>query len=83
LFHSPLLFVPTLLSLFLISPRRTFLLAGLSAIAIEATQLAFGYSLDWLDTLDLLCDAIGILLAWLTWRRLTRRPAARRGEVIS
>ena len=84
LFHSPLLFVPTLLSLFLISPRRTFLLAGLSAIAIEATQLAFGYSLDWLDALDLLCDAIGILLAWLTWRRLTRaRREAERGEVIS
>jgi hypothetical protein len=62
-YHIPLLFAPTLLSLLLISRRRSILLAAFTAVAIEAAQLAFGYSLDWVDALDLLCDALGILLA--------------------
>jgi hypothetical protein len=69
LYHIPLLFAPTLLSLFLIGHRRSLLLAIFTALTIEAAQLAFGYSLDWFDALDLVCDALGILLAWLAVRR--------------
>jgi hypothetical protein len=76
LYHIPLLFAPTLLSLLLISPRRSLALAAFTAVTIEAAQLAFGYSLDWLDALDLLCDALGILLAWRAHRWLAKRRTA-------
>ena len=70
-YHIPLLFAPTLLSLLLINRRRSLLLGAFTAVAIEAAQLAFGYSLDWVDALDLLCDALGIFLACRAhrWRR--------------
>lgn len=72
LYHIPLLFAPSLVSLCLISRRRTLLLATMTSLAIEAAQLAFGYSLDWLDALDVLCDALGILLAWRLWHWLNK-----------
>jgi len=72
-YHIPLLFGPTLLSLLLIGERRSRVLAVITALTIEASQLAFGFGLDWTDTLDLVCDAIGILLAFTTYRWLARR----------
>lgn len=72
-FHIPLLFGPTLLSLFLIGERRSRIIAIFTALTIEASQLAFGFGLDWIDALDLACDAIGILLALTTYRWLARR----------
>lgn len=84
-YHIPLLFAPTLLSLLLISRRRSLLLGGFTAVAIEAAQLAFGYSLDWMDALDVTCDALGILLAcrahrWLTTSVYPTAPATHRGS---
>lgn len=80
LYHTPLLFAPTLLSLLLIGQRRSVWLAAFISLTIEIAQLAFGFSCDWQDLIDLLCDGIGIFLACRTyhWFLLRRTNSATR-----
>lgn len=73
LFHIPLLLFPTWFCLWLVGTRPTVFFAVLTSVSIEMAQLAFGYSLDWQDALDLCCDAIGIFLALRIWRWSTYR----------
>ena len=66
LLHALLLFAPSLLLVGLLGRRPALLLMIAMALAIESAQIAFGYGFDRTDLMDLLCDAIGILLAlWL------------------
>ncbi|MBC8128103.1 MAG: VanZ family protein [Gloeobacteraceae cyanobacterium ES-bin-144] len=61
--HALLLAAPALMFALLVGRRPALFLAASLAIAIELSQLAFGYGFDWIDVVDLLCDAIGISLA--------------------
>lgn len=75
LLHACLLFVPTLVFAVLLGPRLALALSAGLALSIEAAQTAFGFGFDWVDVLDLMTDAIGILGAiwvfgrWLKGRR--------------
>lgn len=78
LLHACLLFVPTLVFAVLLGPRLALALSAGLALSIEAAQTAFGFGFDWVDVLDLMTDAIGILGAiwvfgrWLKGRRTIR-----------
>ncbi len=63
LLHIILLLGPTLLFACLVGARPARTLAVILALAIEAAQCAFGYGFDWVDIVDLACDAAGIALA--------------------
>jgi hypothetical protein len=63
LLHVLLLFAPALLLVGLLGRTPALVLMIAMALAIESAQLAFGYGFDRIDVLDLVCDAIGILLA--------------------
>ena len=69
LLHVLLLLAPTLASAWLIGRRSTLAFAVLFALAVEASQVAFGYGFDWIDVADLLTDSIGIAMGlWLAIR---------------
>lgn len=68
--HIILLWGPTLLIACLVGGKPARSLAVILALAIEAAQLAFGYGFDWVDAFDLVCDAIGIVLALRTHQYL-------------
>jgi len=63
--HALLLFVPALAMMCLIGKKPALWLSIILAIAIESAQAVFGYGFDWIDILDLTCDAAGVWLA--TW----------------
>jgi hypothetical protein len=66
LLHVLLLMAPVFASALLVGRKPTLFLAVLLSIAIEGAQIAFGYGFDWLDVLDLMTDAAGIVLGlWL------------------
>lgn len=80
LLHMLLLMAPVFASTLLAGRKPTLFLAILLSLAIEGAQTAFGYGFDWLDVMDLLTDAAGIVLGlWLAKRfsRICRRPEAR------
>lgn len=69
LLHVLLLMGPVFVSALLAGRKPAFLLAIMLSFAIEGAQVAFGYGFDWLDVLDLLTDAGGIVLGlWLAKR---------------
>jgi hypothetical protein len=75
LLHSLLLCAPVLASAWLVGRRPTLVVAVLLSLAIEGAQVVFGYGFDWIDIVDLLADAAGIVLGlWLCrrfpWGRL-------------
>lgn len=70
--HIILLWAPTLLIACLVGRRQACSLAVILAVAIEAAQVAFGYGFDWVDVIDLACDATGIAVALLAHRHLKR-----------
>lgn len=60
--HIAFYFLPAVAFVALVGKRRgTYLLAGL-ALAIEGSQIGFGFGFDYLDVLDLICAATAILL---------------------
>jgi hypothetical protein len=72
LLHIFLLWGPTLLIACLVGVKPARSLAVILALSIEAAQIAFGYGFDWVDIIDLACDAAGIALALLVHRHLKR-----------
>ncbi len=77
LLHGLLLFVPTLLVLFLIPRKRALVIATTCSGSIELAQTLFGYGFDATDLLDLLWNAAGIALAlWIHPHLLRRLPPA-------
>ncbi len=80
LLHVLLLLAPTMVSACLIGRRRTLPLAILCAASIELAQMAFGFRFEWLDALDLLTDATGIVAGlWLAQKvRRYRRERCNR-----
>lgn len=69
LLHILLLFAPTLAMACLVGRKPAGSLAAILALAIEASQLAFGFGFDRVDVFDLASDAVGISLAlWLRSR---------------
>lgn len=83
LLHVLLLMFPTLAFAIWVGPRCAGVLAAGLAIAIEAAQVGFGYSFDWLDVLDLVTDAIGIALGlWLFRRAKAKWPWFRKLSAV-
>lgn len=72
LLHIILLAAPTLLIACLVGAKSARSLAVILAVAIEVAQISFGYGFDWVDLVDLACDATGIALALLAHRYLRR-----------
>lgn len=72
--HGLLFGVPALLLMVCIPTSRAVVLSSALAAGVELVQIGFGYSFDWLDALDLLFDASGIIMAvvahscWQSWR---------------
>jgi hypothetical protein len=73
LLHSLLLFAPALALALLAGRKPAVFLAIPLALAIELAQVAFGYGFDWIDVLDLACDAIGIALAMWAGKKIGER----------
>ncbi len=73
LLHALMLFGPSLAMMCLTGRKPALWLAVFLAIAIEAAQTAFGYGFDWIDVTDLICNAIGILLALWSHAKLAKR----------
>ncbi|MEI6178034.1 MAG: hypothetical protein WCS43_14170 [Verrucomicrobiota bacterium] len=61
--HALLLFAPTLAMMYFIGKKPALWLSIILAFAIESAQAVFGYGFDWIDILDLTCDAVGVWLA--------------------
>jgi hypothetical protein len=70
LLHALLFFGPTLVIAFLVGRKPALILMTTLALAIESSQIAFGYGFDRIDVLDLLTDATGIALAMLVFGRI-------------
>jgi hypothetical protein len=73
--HALLLFAPALAMMCFIGRRPALWLSIILAISIESAQAVFGYGFDWIDVMDLTCDAVGILLAIWCHAWLLRRFA--------
>lgn len=71
--HGLLLFVPSMIALFLIPRKRVLIIAATCSGSIELAQTLFGYGFDATDLLDLLWNAAGIGLAFWIHPRLLRR----------
>jgi hypothetical protein len=67
LLHALLFFGPTLVIASLVGRRAALILMITLAVAIELSQVAFGYGFDRIDVLDLMTDASGIALAMLVF----------------
>ena len=78
LLHAALLGFPALVLILLLGPRPAVWTSAGLALAIEASQTMFGYGFGWDDTIDLACDAIGILAALWIWKRLSQKIARSR-----
>ncbi len=63
LLHILLLAGPILLIALAAGNRPAWVMGVILSVSIELAQVAYGFDFDWLDVLDLLCDAAGILLA--------------------
>ncbi|MFN6017764.1 MAG: VanZ family protein [Verrucomicrobiota bacterium] len=63
--HALLIMMPTLAMAWLAGWRTALVLAVMLSIAIELSQIAFGYGFDRVDVTDLLNDALGIAAAML------------------
>jgi glycopeptide antibiotics resistance protein len=72
LLHVLLLFCPTFAFAWLSGAKRALVLGCSLALACEAAQTGFGYGFDWIDVLDLACDAAGIALALHAYDRMRR-----------
>lgn len=67
LLHALLFFGPTLVIALLVGRKPALFLMITLALAIELSQVAFGYGFDRIDVLDLITDASGIALAMLVF----------------
>jgi hypothetical protein len=70
LLHALLLFFPALAIAFFVGRKPAVFLVIMLALAIEAAETAFGYGFDGDDVLDLLWDAVGIVLAMWAYRKM-------------
>ena len=61
--HALLLFLPALAMMCFIGRKPALWLSIILAIAIESAQAVFGFGVDWIDIMDLTCDAMGVWLA--------------------
>jgi hypothetical protein len=61
--HALMLFAPSLAIAFFVGKKPALFLAVILALATELAQIAFGYDFNWLDGIDLLYDASGIVTA--------------------
>lgn len=81
LLHALLLFFPALAMMFLIGNKPALRLSIMLAIAIESAQAVFGYGFDWIDIVDLTCDAAGIWLATWCYVRLNASRSSKGGAL--
>lgn len=72
LLHAVMLFGPALWVACLIGFGRSAALMGAFSVGVETAQLGFGYGFDWIDVLDLLWNTLGIVSAWLVYRKLPK-----------
>ncbi|TAE74012.1 MAG: hypothetical protein EAZ84_11885 [Verrucomicrobia bacterium] len=79
LLHGLLFLVPTLAFALLVGRKAALALSSLLAIGIESAQLLFGYGLDFMDFLDLACDASGIVFAMVLVKIRPRGKVGRPG----
>lgn len=70
--HMLLIMAPTLVMAWLAGWRPALLLSVTLSAAIEIAQTAFGYGFDRTDVIDLVCDAIGIAAAMITYQLVAR-----------
>lgn len=75
LLHVAFVFLATVVFLWIVGVKRASWLAAGLVVAIEASQLGFGFGFDWKDVLDLACGAAGIFLAHRVHARLAPRIA--------
>jgi glycopeptide antibiotics resistance protein len=68
-----LIMAPTLAMAWLAGWRPALLLAVILSAAIEIAQTAFGYGFDRTDAIDLVCDAMGIAAAMITYQVIARK----------
>jgi len=77
LLHALLIMMPTLAMAWFAGWRAALVLAVMLSIAIEISQIAFGYGFDHVDVADLAYDALGIAAAiivakiYVKWRAET------------
>ncbi len=71
--HALLLFAPTLAMMCFIGKKPALWLSIILAIAIESAQAVFGYGFDWIDIMDLTCDAVGVWLAVWSYAMMVKR----------
>lgn len=71
--HMLLIMAPTLAMAWLAGWRPALLLAVILSAAIEIAQTAFGYGFDRTDAIDLVCDAMGIAAAMITYQVIARK----------